>query len=150
MQFGKLTLKHCHYGWMLFTGRHIGKCFELYGEFSESEVSMMRNFVRPGDTAIDVGANIGDLTLPLSRMVGDGGRIVAVEPNPEFFNVLCGNLALNQISNTMPVNKFIRSDENAEAGDAFAASVFQPGSIRLDDFNLESCRLKKSTWTARS
>ena len=50
-------------GWMLFSGPYIGKCFELYGEYSESEVVMMRNFVREGNTVIDVGANIGDLTL---------------------------------------------------------------------------------------
>ncbi len=38
MQFGNLTLKQCKYGWMLFNGPFIGKCFELYGQYSESEV----------------------------------------------------------------------------------------------------------------
>jgi 2-polyprenyl-3-methyl-5-hydroxy-6-metoxy-1,4-benzoquinol methylase len=55
---------------MLFDGHYIGKCFDLYGEYSESEVNIMRGLVRSGDTVIDVGANIGDLTLPLAQMVG--------------------------------------------------------------------------------
>ena len=69
MQFGSLTLKCCKYGWMLFQGPYIGKCFDLYGQYSESEVALMRGFVREGNTVIDIGANIGDLTLPLARMV---------------------------------------------------------------------------------
>ena len=70
MQFGRWTLKRCRYGWMLFDGPYIGKCFELYGQYSESEVSLMRQFLRDGSTVIDVGANIGDLTVPLARAVG--------------------------------------------------------------------------------
>jgi len=38
MEFGKLKLKRCRYGWMLFAGPVIGKCFELYGQYSESEI----------------------------------------------------------------------------------------------------------------
>jgi hypothetical protein len=51
MQFGPLTLKRCRYGWMLFSGPFIGKCFDLYGEYSESELEVMRTFVREGDVA---------------------------------------------------------------------------------------------------
>ena len=37
---------------------------------------MMRAFLREGSTVIDVGANIGDLTLPLARIVGEIGQSV--------------------------------------------------------------------------
>jgi hypothetical protein len=63
MRFGDLQLKACKYGWMLFAGPYIGKCFELYGEYSEAEVDAMRLFLTEGSYAIDVGANIGDLTV---------------------------------------------------------------------------------------
>jgi 2-polyprenyl-3-methyl-5-hydroxy-6-metoxy-1,4-benzoquinol methylase len=89
MQIGSLKLKYCKYGWMLSSGPYIGKCFDLYGQYSESEVSMMRAFLREGSTVIDVGANIGDLTVPLARAVGEAGRVYAIESHPENFNVLC-------------------------------------------------------------
>src|SRR5450631_2087253 len=75
MPFGSRQLLRCRYGWMLFHGPFIGKCFELYGEYSEAEVALMRQLVRLGDQVIDVGANIGDLTLPLAQMVGPAGRV---------------------------------------------------------------------------
>jgi hypothetical protein len=31
MRFGNPTLKQCKYGWMVFNGPYIGKCFELCG-----------------------------------------------------------------------------------------------------------------------
>jgi hypothetical protein len=83
MQFGKNQLKRCKYGWMLFHGPYIGKCFELYGQYSEAEVSVLRAFIHPGDTAIDVGANIGDLTLPMSQLAGETGRIYAMNLTPK-------------------------------------------------------------------
>ena len=79
MHFGKYKLKRCRYGWMLYAGPYIGKSFDVYGEYSESELSLLRQFIRSGDTVIDVGANIGDLTVPLSQMVGSAGRIYAIE-----------------------------------------------------------------------
>ncbi|MCR9246994.1 MAG: FkbM family methyltransferase [bacterium] len=42
----------------------------------------MRLAVRPGDTFVDVGANLGMITLLACRLVGDSGRVLACEPNP--------------------------------------------------------------------
>lgn len=55
------------------------------------------SFLRPGDTFIDVGANIGLYTLPASRIVGDSGTVIAVEPSPINRARLEENLALNHI-----------------------------------------------------
>ena len=44
---------------MLFSGPYIGKCFELYGQYSESAISEMRAFLREGATVIDVRARQG-------------------------------------------------------------------------------------------
>ena len=109
MQFGNLTLKRCRYGWMLFPiGRiYVGKCLELYGQYSEGEVALMRMLLRAGDTVIDIGANIGALTVPMSQLVGEKGHVYAIESDAETFNVLCANLALNGIVNTKPINSFV-------------------------------------------
>ena len=149
MQFGPLMLKRCRYGWMLFSGPIIGKCFELYGEYSESELMMMRAFLRPGDSVIDVGANMGDLTLPLAQFVGETGRVYALESNPDVFNVLCANLALNQVRNVKPVNAFVtfggeRDTSSAVWGKhAFVGDRWEPTFIALDDLALDSLALIK-------
>ncbi|HZL17414.1 MAG TPA: hypothetical protein VFG23_06685, partial [Polyangia bacterium] len=42
--------------------------------------AVLRKFLRPGDTFVDVGANLGGLALAAARIVGVGGRIVCFEP----------------------------------------------------------------------
>lgn len=48
--------------------------------------------LRPGNTAIDIGANLGYYTRPMSRIVGPEGRVYAVEPVPVICEVLRRNL----------------------------------------------------------
>lgn len=149
MQFGPLTLKRCRYGWMLFSGPYIGKCFELYGQYSESEVALMRAFLKPGDTVIDVGANIGDLTLPMAQCVGDAGKVYAVESQPEVFNVLCANLALNQVTNTQPINAFVSADPGASTDGgawgrfAYVSERWKPRFMAIDELDLDGLALLK-------
>jgi FkbM family methyltransferase len=133
---------------MLFAGPYIGKCFDLYGQYSESEVSMMRAFLHEGSTAIDVGANIGDLTVPLARIVGDTGRVYAIESHPEAFNVLCANLALNALRNTKPINAFVASNDRADTGGpwgqfAYTGETWSPQFLSLDALDLARCDLIK-------
>jgi FkbM family methyltransferase len=52
------------------------------GKFSpnEPEADILARFVSAGDWVIDVGANVGQYTLLLSRLVGPSGRVLAFEP----------------------------------------------------------------------
>lgn len=149
MEFGKLKLKKCRYGWMLFSGPYIGKCFDLYGQYSESEIAMMRQFLQPGDTVIDVGANLGDLTIPLSQIVGASGSVYAIESHPEMFHILCANLALNGITNTKAVNAFVATSEDVSVASeawgphAFVSARWAPSFVALDDIEIQSLKLLK-------
>jgi ubiquinone/menaquinone biosynthesis C-methylase UbiE len=40
---------------------------------------ILRGLVRPGDTVVDLGCGPGFFTLPLAEMVGETGRVVAVD-----------------------------------------------------------------------
>ena len=82
----------------------IGRLFDLYGEFSEPEVEMLGKLVSPGDTVIEVGANIGALTVPLAQFVGPQGVIVAFEPQRVLYQNLCANVALNGLGNVRAIN----------------------------------------------
>jgi FkbM family methyltransferase len=59
----------------------------------------MRRLVRPGMTALDIGANQGVYTLGLSRLVGTRGRVYAFEPDPELHRALVANLEQNGVAN---------------------------------------------------
>jgi len=54
-------------------------------------------FLRPGSAAIDVGANLGEWTVPLARSVGAAGRVIAIEPAPRSAAALEATLAANAL-----------------------------------------------------
>jgi FkbM family methyltransferase len=60
--------------------------------------------LRPGDTFVDVGANIGYYSLLASGLVGDSGRVTAIEASPGIFQQLQANLARNHVTNVRSVN----------------------------------------------
>jgi FkbM family methyltransferase len=54
---------------------------------------------------IDVGANIGTHTLGIARHLGDRGRVYAYEPQRLLFQMVCGSLALNAVTNVFCMNE---------------------------------------------
>ncbi len=149
MKFGDKLLSRCRYGWMLSSGPFIGKCFELYGEYSESEVSIFKSYVTLGNYVIDVGANMGDLTLPLSEIVGATGRIFAYESHPEVFNMLCANLAMNDIKNVKVINAFVADNPNVDTSSsvwgkyAYVSENWETTFVPLDAMKLEQLNFIK-------
>jgi FkbM family methyltransferase len=79
--------------------KYIGRSLDLYGEFSEGEVEVFRQIVKPGAVILEVGANIGAHTVFLARAVAPEGRVFAFEPQRLVYQTLCANLALNSITN---------------------------------------------------
>ncbi len=61
----------------------------------DSEMEELRTFINEGDLAIDVGAHIGDSTLPIALACGKSGAVIAFEPNPLTFSILAANSSLN-------------------------------------------------------
>src|SRR5260221_9258636 len=50
--------------------------------------------LRPGDTAVDAGANIGYMTGLMALRTGPRGRVLAFEPHPALFDSLRYNASL--------------------------------------------------------
>jgi FkbM family methyltransferase len=65
----------------------------------EMGVEIIKKEVKPGDTVVDIGANIGYYVLLESRLVGDTGKIYAIEPAPSNVDLLKKNVELNGYSN---------------------------------------------------
>ena len=49
---------------------------------TEETVSQLRDFINEGDFCIDIGAHMGDSTLPIAIAAGCTGKVLALEPNP--------------------------------------------------------------------
>lgn len=98
-----LRLKRVRSGllWYFKHDAFIGASIDRYGEFSALESALFRQFIQPGWTVLDVGANIGAHTVELARMVGIDGLVFAFEPQRLVHQVLCANLAANNIENVM-------------------------------------------------
>lgn len=147
MEFAGAKLQKCRHGWMLCEGPVIGKCLELYGEYSEGEVATMRRYVKPGDTVVDVGANIGSLTLPMAGLVGPQGRVYAFESQAHNFNLLCAHLALNGIEHVRPLNAFVsdvaKPRTSSEMWGSYVSDKWPTPVTRLDDLGLGACALLK-------
>ena len=77
----------------------VGKSIENYGEYSESEVELFREIIKPNSCVVDIGANIGSHTLAFSRIVGEYGHVYAFEPEKNNFYALAGNIAINNLKN---------------------------------------------------
>lgn len=76
-------------------GDYICKQAYWFGDFDPWVDRTLARLARPGDTAIDVGANIGTTTLCLARSVGTAGRVISFEPLPSNFAMLRSNIEAN-------------------------------------------------------
>ena len=65
------------------------------GEFEPGESAAVRQLLRPGDLAVDVGANLGWFSLVMAAAVAPGGEVWAIEPMPSILPALKRNLELN-------------------------------------------------------
>lgn len=83
---------------LIVKDRIVSRCLDDYGEWAQSEIDLISRIVRPGDKVMDVGANIGIHSLALARMVGVSGRVDAIEPRPELFEILDRNVRNNACS----------------------------------------------------
>jgi FkbM family methyltransferase len=66
---------------------------------------------KEGDIVIDIGAHIGLYTIISSKRVGANGKVVAIEADPENFEMLNSNIKLNQLTNVIPLNYAVFSKE---------------------------------------
>ena len=94
-----IAIKNCRHGLFMYSRNDafVGRGLDLYGEWCDFEIQAIRPHVKPGDTVIDVGANIGTHTVAFANMVGPTGTVHAYEPQRRLFHMLSGNVALNAL-----------------------------------------------------
>lgn len=88
----------------------------------EKELSFLSRWLKPGMTAIDVGANLGVYALPMARLVGPHGRVFAYEPGSEARKLLEQSREINAAPN-LEIFDLALSDGEREGRLSVAAST---------------------------
>jgi len=97
------------YGWirLLYSGDSDDQeiAYHLHQRhWHEKDMQVFRSLLAPGQTAIDIGANLGFITAMLASIVGPDGRVLAFEPAPAVFVKLQKTLAVNGLDQVTPMN----------------------------------------------
>ncbi len=90
----------------------------------------IRTWLRPGDTFVDAGANIGFYTILASRIVGGEGRVVAIEMMPDTAAILRRHVAINDAGNVAVVEHALCETANLEIEARVDDGKFGQASIR--------------------
>lgn len=122
----------------------IGKRVYFFGDVDRKITALLNAILERGETLIDVGANIGIVSIQCLPRIGAGGRVVAVEPQSLCAEALRETVALNGISN-LEIHTLAISDRNGqgrmelqEAGNLGTASLKPGESGRPSGANGES------------
>ena len=90
----------------------------------------------PGGTVMDVGANLGDWTLPMAKAVGPAGRVFAFEPIPFVAESVRKTLRINGFSNAAVVETAL-SDSQGEAPFSVIHDENEALNIRCSGFGID-------------
>jgi FkbM family methyltransferase len=95
----------------------------------QDAVEELRKFIKPGDVAIDIGAHIGDTTIPMALAAGREGCVLALEPNPYVFPVLKKNSELNASKTTIVPLMFAATHESGDISFEYSDAGFCNGGL---------------------
>jgi FkbM family methyltransferase len=120
------------------------------GAFEAQSSTAIRRLCRPGDVALDIGANIGCHALKMAALTGESGRVIAFEPMPWARAKLERNLSLNAFRNVTVVSHGLSDapgsarvhfrsswSQIADGGTTETPASTEPATIefvRLDDY----------------
>lgn len=96
----------------------IGSNIWYYGVFDLIVAESIARLLDRSETALDIGANIGQMTTLMSFKTGKGGQVFAFEPHPEIFGELAANCGINEDDSRaagVSLHNIGLSDRNGEA-----------------------------------
>ncbi len=97
------------YGWMKLLFSDDGDLQEVFyhqnqRDWYRNDMAVLADLCAPGDTVVDVGANLGFVTAMLASLVGNAGTVIALEPSPSTYRKLVKTVAANDLSQVLPLN----------------------------------------------
>ena len=77
----------------------------VYSEYEPTEMFWASQYIKKGDTVVDLGAHDGLYSLLFSELVGEHGKVISVEPNPSQISRLKDTARFNEITNVEIVSE---------------------------------------------
>ncbi|MDP1725410.1 MAG: FkbM family methyltransferase [Bacteroidota bacterium] len=92
-------------------------------------IGFFRKFINEGDLAIDIGANIGHISVTMSLITGKKGRVLSFDPNPFVFEILKENAKLNADKTCIEPYNFAITDHDESFYYNSSEASFNNGGI---------------------
>jgi len=142
---GRIRIALFGYEFWCDLSENIQRNIFLFGYDHEAE-RFIRSKLQAGDTFLDIGANVGFYALLAASIVGEHGRVIAIEPNPKTFRRLKETIEANAITNVVALNLALgrergRSDLfiDPQSGNDTATMVIHDGrtSVKVEVYSLD-------------
>jgi FkbM family methyltransferase len=92
--------------------------------------------LRPGDVFFDVGSHLGQFAIPLAKIVGNQGQVIAFEPDAQACERLRSHIILNRLTNVRVFQKGL-GDAN-QSGELFVEGRQCPSLVPREGGSDES------------
>lgn len=119
----------------------VGRTAFYTGDLDRKISWVCARIVQPGDTVLDIGANVGIVSLWLAKLVGNNGKVHAFEPNPELQKLLHQTIQHNHAGNICP-HPVALGSKPGQLDLRIQETNTGSGSLILD-YGLMNCRVVK-------
>ncbi|PWS26390.1 hypothetical protein DHW03_16550 [Pedobacter yonginense] len=90
---------------ILLDGRSFHSMWLMYNYIVDwEEFNLIQDYLKPADTVLDIGTNMGYYTVWISKFIGEKGEIHCFEPDASNFDKLKRNIQLNHLEKIARLN----------------------------------------------
>jgi len=111
--------------------RQTFQAYALNRIHEKATTNLFERVVKPGDTVLDLGANIGYFTLLAAKLVGETGKVFSFEPEPRNYKYLVENLRLN---NYEQVSAFQKAVSNQKGRTKLYICLYDTGHHTINQY----------------
>jgi FkbM family methyltransferase len=91
------------YGFDLVVGPDNAYDYYYLGFYEVGALNIFKKVLKKDDVFIDVGANIGLMSYYASKLIGEKGKVIAIEPTKKFYEDLTAGINQNNFKNIIPL-----------------------------------------------
>jgi FkbM family methyltransferase len=120
----------------------VGRCIYFTGDYDRKITWLCRKILKPGDIALDIGANLGVVTLAMARAVGPVGHVHSFEPNPILYPIL--DQSISRSTGNITLHKFALGSRSREMFLSVPGENIGAASLaRLSGATTVKCEVRK-------